>query len=132
MLNKMFAMGRLTRDPELRRTQTGKAVCSFCIACDRDFNKGETDFFDCVAWGQTGEFISNYFAKGRMIVVVGSLQKRAWNDKNGNRRETAEIVADHAYFADSKAETGTNRTEATRAPAGDFSMLEDEDTQLPF
>ena len=107
MLNHITIMGRLTRDPELRRTGTGTAVASFTVAVDRDFGgreggEKETDFIDCVAWRQTGEFVSKYFTKGRMIVVSGRLQIRSWTDKDGNKRRTAEVVADNCYFGDSK------------------------------
>ena len=107
MLNHITIMGRLTRDPELRRTGSGVAVASFTVAVDRDFGgrdggEKETDFIDCVAWRQTGEFVSKYFTKGSMIVVSGRLQIRNWNDKDGNKRRTAEVVADNCYFGDSK------------------------------
>ena len=107
MLNHIVIMGRLTRDPELRRTGSGIAVASFTVAVDRDFGgrdggEKETDFIDCVAWRQTGEFVSKYFTKGRMIVVSGRLQIRSWTDKDGNKRRTAEVVADNCYFGDSK------------------------------
>ena len=107
MLNKIFIMGRLTRDPELRHTQTGTAVASFTLAVDRDFkdrSTGErgTDFINVVAWRQTGEFVSRYFTKGRMAVVEGRLQMRDWTDKDGNKRTAAEVVADNVYFGDSK------------------------------
>ena len=107
MLNHITIMGRLTRDPELRRTGSGIAVASFTVAVDRDFGgreggEKETDFIDCVAWRQTGEFVSKYFTKGRMIVVSGRLQIRSWTDKDGNKRRTAEVVADNCYFGDSK------------------------------
>lgn len=107
MLNHIVVMGRLTRDPELRRTGSGIAVTSFSVAVDRDFQpkdggERETDFIDCVAWRQTGEFVSKYFTKGRMAVVSGRLQVRSWTDKDGNKRRTAEIVADNVYFGDSK------------------------------
>ena len=109
MLNHITIMGRLTRDPELRRTGSGVAVASFTVAVDRDFGgrdggEKETDFIDCVAWRQTGEFVSKYFTKGRMIVVSGRLQIRSWTDKDGNKRRTAEVVADNVYFGDSKRE----------------------------
>ena len=110
MLNHITIMGRLTRDPELRRTGSGVAVASFTVAVDRDFGgrdggEKETDFIDCVAWRQTGEFVSKYFTKGRMIVVSGRLQIRSWTDKDGNKRRTAEVVADNVYFGDSKRES---------------------------
>ena len=111
MLNHITIMGRLTRDPELRRTGSGIAVASFTVAVDRDFSpkdggEKETDFIDCVAWRQTGEFVSKYFTKGRMAVVSGRLQMRNWTDKEGNKRTSAEVVADNVYFGDSKREGG--------------------------
>ena len=107
MLNHITIMGRLTRDPELRRTGSGTAVASFTVAVDRDFGnresgEKETDFIDCVAWRATGEFVSKYFTKGSMIVVSGRLQIRNWNDKDGNKRRSAEVVADNVYFGESK------------------------------
>ena len=107
MLNHIVIMGRLVRDPELRRTGSGVAVASFRVAVDRDFapkdgGERKADFIDCVAWRQTGEFISKYFAKGRMIVVDGRLEMRDWTDKEGNKRTSAEIVVANAYFGDSK------------------------------
>ena len=143
MLNHIIIMGRLTRDPELRRTGSGVAVASFTVAVDRDFGKNEngekeTDFIDCVAWRQTGEFVSKYFAKGRMAVVSGRLQIRSWTDKEGNKRRTAEVVADNVYFGDSKREgesgsyAAPGNYAAPAAPASDFAMLDDDDAQLPF
>lgn len=142
MLNHITIMGRLTKDPELRRTGSGVAVTSFTVAVDRDFKSNgetETDFIDCVAWRQTGEFVHQYFAKGRMAVVSGRLQIRSWTDKDGNKRKTAEIVADNVYFGDSKKESTAddysqmrNGYANTSAPASDFAMLDDEDSQLPF
>ena len=113
MLNHITIMGRLTRDPELRRTGTGVAVASFTVAVDRDFSgrdggERETDFIDCVAWRQTGEFVSKYFTKGSMIVVSGRLQIRGWTDKDGNKRRTAEVVADNVYFGESKRSSEGN------------------------
>lgn len=112
MLNHIVIMGRLTRDPELRRTGSGIAVTSFSLAVDRDFapkdgGERETDFIDCVAWRQTGEFVSKYFTKGRMAVVSGRLQIRNWTDKDGNKRRSAEVIADNVYFGDSKREEGS-------------------------
>ena len=110
MLNRIVLMGRLTRDPELRRTQSGTAVTSFSIACDRDFKsqsgEKETDFIDVVAWRNTAEFVSKYFAKGRMAVVEGRLQIRDWTDREGGKRRSAEVVADNVYFGDSKRDSG--------------------------
>lgn len=127
MLNKIIVMGRLTRDPELRRTGNGTAVTSFTIACDRDFGDKETDFLDIVAWKQTGEFVSKYFSKGRMAVVSGRLQIRGWTDKDGNKRKTAEIVADNVYFGDSKSDN-----QQTANITDNFAVIEDTDENLPF
>ena len=160
MLNHITLMGRLVRDPELRRTGSGVAVASFRIAVDRDFapkdgGERKADFIDCVAWRQTGEFISKYFTKGRMIVVDGRLEMRDWTDKDGNKRTSAEVVVDNAYFGDSKrdGDNGGNAYggntyggssysapapsyggySAPAAPsASDFTMLDDDDAQLPF
>lgn len=108
MLNKIFIMGRLTRDPELRRTQNGTAVAGFALAVDRDYKNTdgtkETDFIEVVAWRSSAEFVSKYFAKGRMAIVEGRLQIRDWTDKDGNKRRSAEVVADNVYFGDSKKE----------------------------
>lgn len=142
MLNHIVIMGRLTRDVELRRTGSGIAVASFTVAVDRDFaEKGkekETDFIECVAWRQTGEFVSKHFFKGSMIVVSGRLQIRKWQDKDGNKRQTAEIVADNCYFGESKKDSSSAPAyngftpPANNAPASDFAMLDDDDAQLPF
>ena len=161
MLNHITIMGRLTREPELRRTGSGIAVASFTVAVDRDFSgrdggERETDFIDCVAWRQTGEFVSKYFTKGSMIVVSGRLQIRNWTDKEGNKRRSAEVVADNCYFGESKRNSEGNAYggntyggnsygggysapapsyggySAPAAPASDFAMLEDDDAQLPF
>ena len=146
MLNHITIMGRLTRDPELRRTGSGIAVTSFTVAVDRDFGKNEngekeTDFIDCVAWRQTGEFVSKYFTKGRMAVVSGRLQIRSWTDKEGNKRRTAEVVADNVYFGESKKPEGTPSSGYTgfvpndkvpAVPASDYAVLDDDDAQLPF
>ena len=112
MLNHIVLMGRLTRDPELRYTQSQTPVASFSLAVDRDFGRGEekqTDFIDCVAWRQTGEFVSKYFQKGSMAVVSGRLQMRDWTDKDGNKRTTAEVVVDNVYFGESKRREGESR-----------------------
>ncbi len=131
MLNKIIVMGRLTKDPELRRTGNGTAVTSFTIACDRDFGDKETDFLECVAWKQTGEFVSKYFSKGRMAVVSGRLQIRTWTDKDGHNRRTAEVVADNVYFGDSKKDQGIEINEPANATPGDFALLTN-DEPLPF
>ena len=161
MLNHITIMGRLTRDPELRRTGSGIAVASFTVAVDRDFasresGERETDFIDCVAWRQTGEFVSKYFTKGSMAVVSGRLQIRGGTDKDGNKRRTAEVVADNVYFGESRRSSeggnssyggntyGGNSYGSAPAPAfggysapasnpaSDFAMLDDDDAQLPF
>jgi len=113
MLNHIVIIGRLTRDPEMRRTGSNIAVASFTVAVERDFAQGgqkETDFIDCVAWRQTGEFVSKYFKKGNMIVVSGRLQIRSWNDKDGNKRRSAEVVADNCYFGESKQSAEKSNT----------------------
>lgn len=120
MLNCITIMGRLTRDPELRRTGSGTAVANFSVACDRDFSKEkEVDFIDCTAWRQTAEFVSKYFTKGRMIVVSGRLQTSSYTDKDGNKRRKTEVVADNVYFGDSKRDAaGEAQTPATSYGGG--------------
>ena len=160
MLNRIILMGRLTRDPELRHTQTGTPVASFSLAVDRDFKDkttGEksTDFIDIVAWRQTAEFVSRYFTKGRLAVVEGRLQLRDWTDRDGNKRRSAEVVAENVYFGDSKrdaegcayaAPSGGYGAPGGYAPppapasgayappaAGDqFAELSEDDGELPF
>ena len=141
MLNHITIMGRLTRDPELRRTGSGIAVTNFTVAVDRDFKaengEKETDFIDCVAWRQTGEFVYKYFTKGRMAVVSGRLQVRKWKNNEGENRYSTEVVADNVYFGDSKKEesSGSNYggySAPANTPASDFAMLDDDDAQLPF
>lgn len=126
-LNHIDIQGRIVRDPEMRRTNSGKAVTSFTISVDRNFTKGESDFFDCVSWDKQGEFVANHFSKGKMILVSGRLQKRKWTDKDGNKRETAEIVTEDVYFCDSKKDSDSNH-----APSQDFSYLDEPDGNLPF
>lgn len=151
MLNHITVMGRLTRDPELRRTPAGVPVASFSIVCDRDFKDkatGErtTDFIDVVAWRSTGEFASKYLTKGRMAVVSGRLQMRDWTDKEGSKRRSAEIVADNVYFGDSKSKENQEPPASAGGPVeaaggdpfglpGDFSPNFGEssgDGDLPF
>ncbi|MCI6567499.1 single-stranded DNA-binding protein [Dysosmobacter sp. HCP28S3_G4] len=150
MLNRIILMGRLTRDPELRRTQSGTAVTSFSLAVDRDFKSQngdkETDFIDIVAWRSTAEFVSKYFTKGRMAVVEGRLQIRDWTDREGGKRRSAEVVADNVYFGDSKRDAASDGgyAPAYSAPAGrapmmapsdghsDFAEIGEEDGELPF
>lgn len=127
MLNHITIMGRITRDPELRRTGSGVAVTSFTVAVDRDYGeKGqkETDFIDCVAWRRCGEFVAKYFTRGRMIIVDGRLQIRNWTDKEGNKRRSAEVVADNCYFGDSKKEDA-GRGVPQQAPNADFAGPQD-------
>ena len=166
MLNHIVLMGRLVRDPELRRTQSGNAVASFRLAVDRDYanqqtGEREADFIDIVAWRSTGEFVSKYFSKGRMAVVAGRLQMRNWTDNNGQKRTSAEVVAENVYFGESKkdgsgtgnsyaggyadndappAYGGSYSSQATTGGApgsqtpmvGDYAVLEDDDSELPF
>lgn len=144
MLNHISLMGRLTRDPELRYTSSGTAVASFSLAVERDFvsrdgGERQTDFIDCVAWRQTGEFVSKYFAKGNMAAVSGRLQIRDWNDKEGNKRRSAEVVVDNVYFCESKksressgpASAPAGYHEAARGGSA-FAELDDGDGELPF
>lgn len=163
MLNHIVIMGRLTRDPELRTTQSGVSVTSFTVAVDRDFGgrdggERQTDFIDCVAWRQTGEFVSKYFHKGSMIVVSGRLQSRKWQDRDGNNRTSWEINADNVYFGESRASSGNGgnysrddnsysnssysnsgnygsydggRQQSAPAPSA-FAELDDGDGELPF
>lgn len=131
-------MGRLTRDPELRHTQSGTAVASFTLAVDRPFSKDEkqTDFIDVVVWRQTAEFVSKYFQRGQMCAVSGRLQIRDWTDKDGNKRRSAEVVADNVYFTESKKRDSGGDTSNTydgyQTPTSDFAELEDDDGDLPF
>ena len=123
MLNVAIIMGRLTRDPELRRTNSGKPVAGFTVAVDRDYapegQEKETDFIDCVAWNGTAEFVEKYFKKGSMIVVSGRLQIRNWTDKDGNKRKTAEILASSVYFGESKkSQEGGNQSYGQNAYPG--------------
>lgn len=141
-LNNVCIMGRLTKAPELRHTQSGTAVATFSLAVERDFKDGSgeraTDFFDVVAWKSTAEFVANYFGKGRVAVVMGRLQTRSWTDKDGNKRRAVEIIADRVYFGDSKTNSGTSEQGYTRGDyantgenMGDFDELDD-DGELPF
>ena len=160
MLNHITIMGRMTRDPELRKTGSGVSVASFTLAVDRDYNpkdgaEKEVDFIDCVAWRGAGDFVSKYFTKGSMAIVTGRLQIRNWTDKDNNKRRSAEVVADSVYFGDSKKSSDNQSTfqgqntyqggagdfsetmamlNKYSAPSGqsDFAMLEGEDVQLPF
>ena len=153
MLNHITVMGRLTRDPEMRTTQSGVSVVSFTVACDRDFGgrdggERQTDFIDCVAWRSTGEFVSKYFHKGSMIVVSGRLQSRKWQDREGNNRTSWEINADNVYFGESRRDGDSSRDSYSNntysgsydsgrssapAPASNtFVELDDGDGELPF
>ena len=141
MLNKIILMGRLAREPELKRTTSGTEVTSFSLAVDRDFKsqsgEKETDWIDCVAWRGTAETVCKYFTKGRMMIVVGRLQIRDWTDKDGGKRRSAEVVADNVYFADSKrSESNENQKENFNALSGrlsdDFVPISEEDGEIPF
>ena len=131
-MNQIVLMGRLTRDPELRHTQSGTAVAAFTLAVDRPKNKDserQTDFIDIVAWRNTAEFVSKYFAKGQMAAVTGRLQLRNWTDKDGNKRVSAEVVADNIYFTESKK----SRSESAEQPAEvEFAELGEDDGEIPF
>ena len=150
MLNKIVIMGRLVRDPDLRRTQAGTAVAAFTLAVERDFKDAATgertaDFIDCVAWRQTGEFVSRYFSKGRMAVAEGRLQLRDWVDRDGNKRRSAEVVVEQMYFGESRSEGGQKSGQPVPKEAGyqaaysstgreadEFRELQDDDGELPF
>lgn len=144
MLNHITIMGRLTRDPELRRTGSGVAVTSFTLAVDRDFKEKsgekETDFIEVTAWRNTAEFVSKYFTKGRMAVVFGRLQIRNWTDKDGNKRKNAEVVAENVYFADSKKDESSgyqstsnyNSYVPSQEPLQDYAVVDVDDDDLPF
>lgn len=133
MLNRIVLMGRLVKDPELRRTGSGTAVTSVTLAVDRDFKEQDgtrkADFIDVVAWKGTAEMLAKYFTKGRMIVVDGRLQIRDWTDKDGNKRRTAEIVANNVYFGDAKRD---DSAPAQSEPQGGFSEMDEDDSELPF
>ncbi|MBR4232031.1 MAG: single-stranded DNA-binding protein [Oscillospiraceae bacterium] len=149
-MNQIVLMGRLTRDPELRRTQSGTAVASFTLAVDRPFSsrdggERQTDFIDCVAWRNTAEFVSKYFVKGQMAAVTGRLQIRDWTDKEGGKRRSAEVVVDNVYFTESKKSreaAGYNAPAArnddfdtgytTPVTGSDFEELDESDGDLPF
>lgn len=123
MLNHITIMGRMARDPEPRHTQSGVPVANFTLAVDRDFKdkttgERETDWIDVIAWRQTAEFVSRYFSKGRMAVVDGRLQTRTWTDKDGNKRKSVEVVAEHVYFGDSKRDGDSCNTYQGNAPSG--------------
>ena len=156
MLNNCIIMGRMTRDPELRRTSSGTAVCGFTIAVDRDIKgesgERETDFVDCVAWKGTAELVCKHFSKGSMAIVTGRLQMRNWTDKDGNKRRTAEIIASTVYFGEAKKQQEGGYTPVAQKSypgdsgsfgdtlkyveslksKNDYAMLDDDDAQLPF
>ncbi len=147
MLNKIVIMGRMTRDPELKRTQSGTAVTSFTLAVDRDFKKQngekETDFIDVTVWRGTAEFVSKYFSKGSMAIVEGRLQVRNWVDKDGGKRKTAEVVADNVYFGDTKKSSGKSKSNGDQyggygggVDVGyedeGFMELEDSNVEMPW
>lgn len=134
MLNRIVVMGRCGKDPEIRMTQKGTSVASVTLAVDRDYSADqnkETDWIDVVAFGKTAEFVEKYFSKGQMAVVTGRLQIRNWEDKEGNKRRSAEILADHVYFGEAKRDK-TTQGEPQYDPKGGFSEIEDTDTTLPW
>jgi single-strand DNA-binding protein len=150
-MNQVVLMGRLTRDPELRRTQAGTPVASFTLAVDRgytprDGGERQTDFIDIVAWRGTAEFVSKYFTKGQMAAVTGRLQIRDWTDRDGNKRRSAEVIADNIYFTESKRSRESsggyvppvdrgnefNRGYDTPVTGSDFTELDEDDGDLPF
>ena len=140
MLNQISVMGRLVREPELRRTNSGKPVTSFTLACDRDFKNSQTgekevDFLDCVAWNSTAEIVEKYFHKGQMVAATGRLQIRQYTDKNGQKRRQAEILVSSVYFCGGKengAQANCEPDMAYPAQRNDYAMVEDDDAQLPF
>ena len=140
MLNKAILMGRLTQDPELRRTQNNTAVCSFTLAVNRSYTRqGEqpqTDFIDIVAWSSTAEFVSKWFHKGQQVAVSGRIQTRNWEDRNGNKRKSVEVIAEDVYFAEAKRDSAPNNNAATPFDMGvggnEFNELSDDDGELPF
>lgn len=135
MLNHISIMGRLTKDVEIRRTNSGTAVANFTLAVERDFSKDkETDFIECVAWGKTAEFAEKYFSKGSMAIAAGRLQIRKWEDKNGNKRSTAEVVAENIYFGEAKKSVGDKYESAMKQSAlePDYPAIYGDDENLPF
>ena len=144
MLNTVFLQGRLGKDPEIRHTQSGKPVASFSLAVDRDYksqgsDQRETDWIDVVAWGNQAQFVSNYFSKGRLMIVKGRLQVRKWTDTSGNSRRSTEVVAESIYFGDSKRDGGTGSYAPpaytppnVTAQPGEFTMMDVDDSDLPF
>ena len=151
MLNRIDIMGRLTRDPELRHTQSQTPVASFTLAVDRDFGgrdggERQTDFIDCVAWRQTAEFVSKYFQKGSMAVVSGRLQIRDWTDRDGGKRRTAEVVVDNIYFGESRRSRDdsvgsysapsysydSGSSKSSSSSYGGFQELDGDESDLPF
>lgn len=152
MINKAILMGRLTRDPELRHTGTGTPVCSFSIAIDNGYGENrQTDFINCVAWNKTAEFVSNYFSKGKMIIVIGRISTRSWEGQDGKRNYATEVVASEVSFGESKRSQDGGSYQPSQSAGGsapsysapapqmpqdlsddDFSPLLDTDDDLPF
>lgn len=131
MINKAILMGRLTRDPEIRHTDSGKAVCNFTVAIENGYGEEKsTDFISCVAWNKTAEFVDKYFAKGRMIIVVGRIRTRTWEDRDGKKNYVTEVVASEVAFGESKKDAATNSAGHTAA-GDDFTPI-DSDDDLPF
>lgn len=136
MLNRWTGCGRLTRDPELRHTQSGTAVAAFTLAIDRDYtwqgNEKATDFIDVVAWRHTGDFVAKYFKKGQLAIVEGHLQVRDYTDRDGKKRRVWEVVAENVYFAGGKRSEAPAAEAAPAAASGEFTELKDDDGELPF
>ena len=132
MINKAILMGRLTRDPELRHTGSGTPVCSFSVAIDNGYGDNRsTDFINCVAWNKTAEFVDKYFTKGRMIIVIGRIQTRTWEDRDGKKNYVTEVVASEVAFGESKKDAGGGSAGNAPADSNDFTPI-DSDDDLPF
>ena len=130
MLNSIALLGRLTGDPELKHTQNNKAVARFTLAVGRDFDREQTDFIDCVAWGKTAEFIYKWFRKGLLVAVTGRIQTRRWEDKQGQKRKSTEVVAEEAHFAEPKRAGGAGDMDSAGAAPDGFEEADGE--ELPF
>lgn len=133
-MNQVQLIGRMARDPELRRTEKGTSVVSFALAVDRRFQRDAVDFIDCVAWRSTAEFVDKYFRKGKRVALTGSIQVRKWKDKDGNDRKSVEVIADSVEFADGKDQGAGSYADDQMAAGGSqqFTEIEDEDGELPF
>lgn len=132
MINNVVIMGRLTKEPEERKTSTGKTVCPICVAVDNRFDKEKTDFFDVIAWNQTAEFICKHFHKGTMIAVQGRLATRYWEDKNGSKHKAVEIVADNVSFCGGKNESNTGSIDVPPPTDTEYRDIPETEGDLPF